>query len=450
MQDKTTLGISEELRQFIEALVEEVVLEGKTFEEHKKYLSRFCQTESIDYNQLETNLSDLFETAEELKAHESKGSERYFHLLGKECHLADDEIENIISAINKKRHEFEEKFRTEEETRRKREAEERAKAVIAERKAKEEAEKERKARETAESKAEEEHKAREEAERKARKERELEKARRMVEEQERRVQELLRENQERKKIIADLEERVRLKLIQEQKENAIKKARRDASDVSNFVHVEGGYFSYKGEGLKECRFPFQRERVPSFYIGKYVVTQEQWIRVMGSYSARGSEYESRLGDRLPAIVTWEDAQRFIEKLNKFTGNDFRIPYETEWDYAAIGGKKTQHYKYCGSNDYDEIAWRCSEECPPMLHEVGLKKPNEIGLYDMCGNVEEWCKSNWGTEQEYFKGILKGYPGYGEIGYIDEFDNSDGFKSIWGRGYTTEKTMASFRLFTFIL
>ncbi len=128
MSDQTILGISEELRQFIEALVVGVVLEEETFENHKKYLQRFCKGESIDYNQLENNLSDLFDTALELETHESKASERFLRLLGKECYLFDDNMENIISAINKKR-------RAEEDARRKRKAREEA-----ERKAKVEAE----------------------------------------------------------------------------------------------------------------------------------------------------------------------------------------------------------------------------------------------------------------------------------------------------------------------
>ena len=178
MSDKTALGISEELRQFIEALVEEVVLEGKTFEEHKKYLSRFCQTESVDYHQLETNLSDLYETAEELKNHESKGSERLLRLLARECYLSQTETESILSAISKRRSEMEAKRqaeeeakgRAEEEARRKRDAEKRAEA---ERKAREDAE--RKAQEEmkkAREEVERERKAREEAEHRAREERE--------------------------------------------------------------------------------------------------------------------------------------------------------------------------------------------------------------------------------------------------------------------------------------
>ena len=151
-QDKTTFGVSEELRQYIEALVEEVVLEGKPFEDHKKYLQRFCQTEDVDYSLIETNLGTLFETVEELMAHESKGNERLLQLLAKECYISHDVINKIISVINAKRRELEEeeaRRRAEEEARRKREAEERAKAEreaqAKAKKAREKAERERKA-----------------------------------------------------------------------------------------------------------------------------------------------------------------------------------------------------------------------------------------------------------------------------------------------------------------
>ena len=162
MPDKSALGISEELHHFIAGLVENVILEDGNFENHKKYLRRFCQTEGIDYIQFETDLNDLFETAEELKSHESRGSERLLKLLAKGCYLYPDEIDKIISAINTKRLEEETKRRAEEAARIKREAEER------ERKVKKEAEKERRAREATERKAV--NRAREESERKAKEE----------------------------------------------------------------------------------------------------------------------------------------------------------------------------------------------------------------------------------------------------------------------------------------
>lgn len=103
MPDKTTVGISDELRQYIEDLVAEVVLEGKSFENHKKYLGRFCDAEGLDYLSLEANLTTLFETTEELKAHESKGSEHLVRVLGKECYLANDKLKQILSSINRQR-----------------------------------------------------------------------------------------------------------------------------------------------------------------------------------------------------------------------------------------------------------------------------------------------------------------------------------------------------------
>jgi len=99
MQDKMTLELSEELRQYVKALVESVVLEGGSFEDQKKYLRRFCETESIDYTQLETNLSDLFETIVELRTYGSKMHERLVRMLGMKCCFTEDEIEKLISTI---------------------------------------------------------------------------------------------------------------------------------------------------------------------------------------------------------------------------------------------------------------------------------------------------------------------------------------------------------------
>ena len=115
MPDKTAIGISAELRQYIEALVEEVVLEGKPFEDHKKYLCRFCEAEGIDFASLETNLTDLFETFEAQKTHESKREERMARTLGKECFLSEDKLEQLISSVNKHRCEHEEKIHADTE-----------------------------------------------------------------------------------------------------------------------------------------------------------------------------------------------------------------------------------------------------------------------------------------------------------------------------------------------
>ena len=100
MPDMTSLEVSPELCQYIEVLVEKVVLKGEPFESNNKFLPRFCGSENIDYNQLETNLKDLFETAEELKTQESKGSEHLFRLLGKECYLSKGGIDNVLSAVS--------------------------------------------------------------------------------------------------------------------------------------------------------------------------------------------------------------------------------------------------------------------------------------------------------------------------------------------------------------
>ena len=156
MPDKTTIGISKELRLFIEALVEKVILEGGSLEDQKKYLNRFCLMDGIDYVQLEKNLSVLFETAEELKKHESKGSERLLRKLGKECYLYENETTKIISTINTKRSETEAKRRAEEDAERKAIEYANLRAQEAERRAKEEVERIRKEREEAERKAKEE------------------------------------------------------------------------------------------------------------------------------------------------------------------------------------------------------------------------------------------------------------------------------------------------------
>ena len=127
--------------------------------------------------------------------------------------------------------------------------------------------------------------------------------------------------------------------------------------------------------------------VSDFYIGKYEVTQAQWRAMMGSNPSLFK------GDNLPVEqVSWNDCQEFIRKLNERTGLTFRLPTEAEWEYAARGGNKSRGYKYSGSNDIDQVAWWAGNS-KFTTHPVGQKAANELGLYDMTGNVSEWC-SEW--------------------------------------------------------
>ena len=127
-----------------------------------------------------------------------------------------------------------------------------------------------------------------------------------------------------------------------------------------------------------------------YYIGKYEVTQALWKAVMGN---NPSFFK---GDNLPVeSVSWDDCQEFISKLNRLTGRNFRLPTEAEWEYAARGGKKNRGYKYSGSNNDDDVAWNYHNS-DQNTHSVGTKQSNELGIYDMSGNVMEWCQDWYGS------------------------------------------------------
>jgi len=131
-----------------------------------------------------------------------------------------------------------------------------------------------------------------------------------------------------------------------------------------------------------------------FYIGKHEVTQRQWIAIMGYNSSRFK------GDNLPVEnISWNDVQKFLKKLNEKTGEHYRLPTEAEWEYAARGGVKSQGYEYSGSNNIDKVAWY-RNNAGKITHPVGTKKPNELGIYDMSGNVQEWCSDWYG--RKYYK------------------------------------------------
>ena len=157
--------------------------------------------------------------------------------------------------------------------------------------------------------------------------------------------------------------------------------------------VEGGTFQM-GSGDSEAyddEKPIHSVTVGSFYMGETEVTQALWKAVMGS----NTSYLK--GDNLPVEeVSWDDSQEFIRKLNQLTGKTFRLPTEAEWEYAARGGNKSQRYKYAGSNSIDDVAWYTRTTNGSGTKPVKTKQPNELGLYDMSGNVWEWCSDWYGS------------------------------------------------------
>jgi formylglycine-generating enzyme required for sulfatase activity len=167
----------------------------------------------------------------------------------------------------------------------------------------------------------------------------------------------------------------------------------DAAPDIEMVLVKGGCFQMGdtfGDGSNDEK-PVHEVCVNDFYIGKYLVTQEQWQAVMGN---NPSEFK---GERRPVgEVSWDDAQQFIVKLNAQAGRNYRLPTEAEWEYAARSGGKRE--KWAGTSDENSLrkyAWY-KENSGEKTHVVGTKKPNGLGIYDMSGNLWEWCQDWYGA------------------------------------------------------
>ena len=163
-----------------------------------------------------------------------------------------------------------------------------------------------------------------------------------------------------------------------------------------FVWVAGGCYEMGcGDWTDSCdsdESPVHEVCVDGFWIGKYEVTQGQWRQIKGS---NPSYFKS--GDNYPVeTVNWDDCQEFIGDLNSRSGNTFRLPTEAEWEYAARSGGREE--KYAGGDGLDSLAWYNSNSMW-HTHEVGSKVTNGLGIYDMTGNVSEWC-SDWYASDYY--------------------------------------------------
>ena len=158
------------------------------------------------------------------------------------------------------------------------------------------------------------------------------------------------------------------------------------------VRVEGGTFTMGATAEQASdafsdELPTHKVTLSPFLIGKYEVSQTLWLAVMGENPSVNT------GINLPVDnVTWNECQTFITKLNELTGKNFRLLTEAEWEYAARGGNKSKGYKYSGSNNLGDVAWYI-DNSNNTSHAMGTKAPNELGIYDMTGNVMEWV-SDW--------------------------------------------------------
>ncbi len=155
--------------------------------------------------------------------------------------------------------------------------------------------------------------------------------------------------------------------------------------LSNMVFVKADSFRMGSINGKANEKPVHTVQLNDFYIGRFEVTQEEWLAIMGEDSKQQTDCKKcAVYD-----ISFKEIELFLKKLQQQTNKHFRLPTEAEWEYAATGGKESKSYLYAGSNTLDTVAWY-APNAGGKTHPVGLKQPNELGLYDMSGNVWELC------------------------------------------------------------